>query len=418
MPTRASRSALTLALALTALAAHAQGERHEWLLQIDIDSAAPSTDIDFAAVGAVGKLRYDDAYDGVGVARVLLEYDGLLAPTWRAHVVADYVDDFENELGVTEAFLEWRPVPKSANRHRVKLGAFYPELSLENDAAGWGSGFSISSSAINTWLAEELRTIGAEWTLQRPLGAPSSGRHLKWLAAMYYGNDPTGTLLAWKGWSLHDRQTRLNDVLPLPALPQVGPNGMFANQVVKAEPYVETDDRPGYYYGMEWRVHRRASVTAMHYDNHADPRSLREGQYGWTTRFDHAGTKIELPADIGLVAQWMRGTTVMGPLLNGRYVVDTGFASNFALLTKRIGQHRVSLRYDDFEVSDYDFVPLDDSSESGHAWTVAYRFDRSQRLSWQLEWLEVDTVKASWAYFGLPETATERMLQMRLSFRL
>jgi hypothetical protein len=114
----------------------------------------------------------------------------------------------------------------------------------------------------------------------------------------------------------------------------------------------------------------------------------------------------------------MRGTTVMGPLLNGRYVVDTGFASNFALLTKRVGSHRLSLRYDDFEVSDYDFVPLDDSSEHGHAWTVTYGYHQTERVSWRLEWLEVDTVKPSWTYFGLPEAATERMLQMRLSVRL
>lgn len=400
------------------MAAHAQDDRHTWLIQIDVDSATASTPVDFSATGAVGKLRYDDAYDGTGIARVLVSYEGRLTPTLRAHVVGDYVEEFDNELGLTEAFLEWRPVPKSASRHRVKIGAFYPELSLENDAVGWGSDFSISSSAINTWVAEELRTIGVEWSLQRSLGAPSSGRHLKWLAALYYGNDPTGTLLAWKGWSLHDRQTRLNDVLPLPSLPQVGPGGMFESQVVKGEPFVETDDRPGYYYGMEWRLSRRASVSAMHYDNHADPRSLREGQYGWTTRFDHVGAKVELPADVGLVAQWMRGTTVMGPMLNGRYVVDTGFASNFALLTKRLGNHRISLRYDDFEVEDYDFVPLDDSAETGHAWTAAYGFDHTERLSWRLEWLEVDTVKASWAYFGLPERSTERMLQMRLSFRL
>lgn len=418
MVARLGRASFAAALAWLCAVAEAQSDRHEWLLQVDLDSAATSTPIDFAASGALGKLRYDDGFAGVGVARMLVEYEARLTPSWRAHVVGDYAEGLEHELGLTEAHLEWRPIPKSPNRHRLKLGAFYPDLSLENHAAGWGSDFTISSSAINTWFAEEVRTLGAEWSLQRPIGAPGSGRSLKYLAAVYFGNDPTGTLVAWKGWSLHDRQTRLNDVVALPDLPQVGPGGMFENQVVKGEPFVETDDRPGYYYGVEWRLGRRALIAALHYDNHADPSSLREGQYGWTTRFDHVGAQFELPAGVGLVVQWLDGTTVMGPIMNGRRVVDVGFSSRFMLLTRQFSAHRVSVRYDDFEVEDYDFVPLDDSSEAGRAWTVAYRFDPSDRWSWRLEWLEIGARKASWVYFGLPERATEHMLQMRLSYRL
>jgi hypothetical protein len=213
--------------------------------------------------------------------------------------------------------------------------------------------------------------------MERPLGASGSAWKVKPIAALYYGNDPIGTLLSWKGWALHDRQTRLNDVLPLPPLPQVGPSGIFQNQAVRAEPFIETDDRPGYYFGTEFQLRRRALIAVMHYDNHADPMSLRDGQYGWITRFDHVGTQVELPRDSGLVVQWLRGTTAMGPFVNGARVVDVGFDSYFLLLTKRVNQHRMSIRFDDFDVTDRDYIPLDDSSESGHAWTVAYRFDYS-----------------------------------------
>jgi hypothetical protein len=396
---------------------HAQDDRHEWNVQVDVTSAAPTTRYG-AGSGSIGKLRYDEDYRGIGLGRVLVEYKGRIAPTLRVNVVGDYVEDDSGGVDLTEAFLEWRPVPRSAYRHRVKFGAFYPELSLENSEPGWANAFSISQSAINTWIGEELRTVGAEWSLQKPLGAPGSGRQIKWIGATYYGNDPAGALLAWKGWGLHDRQTRLNDRLPLPSLPQIAPDGRFWRQAPQAEPFLETDHRPGYYFGARWRALGRLLVSAMHYDNHADPRSLRDGQYGWTTRFNHVGAQIELPHEMGLVAQWMRGTTAMGPIVNGARAVDNAFASNYVLLTKRMGAHRLSARYDDFEVVDRDTMPLDDNGESGRAWTAAYRYEHSERWALHMEWLRVTSTRPSWAYFGLPVRGTEDLLQMRLAVRL
>jgi hypothetical protein len=193
---------------------------------------------------------------------------------------------------------------------------------------------------------------------------------------------------------------------------------MFDKQALRAEPFIETDDRPGFYFGSELKLNRRALVSAMHYDNHADPLSLRDGQYGWRTRFDHIGAQIELPADFGLVAQWMKGITFMGPVVNGARVVDTQFESYFVMLTKRVAKHRVSLRFDDFVVIDRDDIPLDDNGETGRAWTAAYRYDHSERLHVKFEWLQIDSERASGAYLGLPVRGTERLAQLRLYFRL
>ncbi len=242
--------------------------------------------------------------------------------------------------------------------------------------------------------------------------------HIKFLASAYVGNDPAGTLLAWKGWSLHGRQTRLNDILPLADLPQVGPGGMFDKQAAQVEPFIETDDRLGYYYGAEWRINRRVMLSALHYDNHADPLSLRDGQYGWTTRFDHLGFQVELPADFGLVTQWMDCTTVMGPIVNHARVVDNGFSSYFVLLTKKLRNHRVSIRFDDFEVVDIDDIPLDDNGEVGDAWTVSYVHNRSERLEIKVEWLRIRTERPAWAYLGLPVNATERLFQLQFALRM
>ena len=115
----------------------------------------------------------------------------------------------DNAFDLTEAYLEYRPYPAGGWRSRVKLGAFYAPISLEHRAAGWTNPYLISSSAINTWVGEELRTIGAEYSLEW-LGT-RSGHDFDagFVAAIYGYNDPAGVLIASRGWALHDRQTTL-----------------------------------------------------------------------------------------------------------------------------------------------------------------------------------------------------------------
>jgi hypothetical protein len=74
-------------------------------------------------------------------------------------------DDDRNPLDLTEAYLQFRPYPLNGYRFRLKAGAFHAPISLENRAAGWESPYTLSYSAINTWLGEELRTIGVEGQL-------------------------------------------------------------------------------------------------------------------------------------------------------------------------------------------------------------------------------------------------------------
>ncbi len=102
---------------------------------------------------------------------------------------------------------------------------------------GWRSPYTLSFSAINTWVGEELRTIGAEYSLDW-LGR-SHGHDFDFtLSAAAYGwNDTAGTVVATRGWGLHDRQSTLfgryaNDGSPLPQ------RTLF---------YDDLDKRAGYY---------------------------------------------------------------------------------------------------------------------------------------------------------------------------
>src|SRR5262245_40172977 len=111
--------------------------------------------------GSLGKLRYDDQDDGLQLGRARLAWRGSLGGNWHANVdVSAWSLDDHNALDLTEAWLEWRPVPTSPWRSNVKIGAFYAPVSLEHRAPGWSNPYTISSSALNTWVGEELRTIG------------------------------------------------------------------------------------------------------------------------------------------------------------------------------------------------------------------------------------------------------------------
>jgi hypothetical protein len=366
--------------------------------------------------GSVGKLR--DNESGARISRAFLDFTGKLADTLDARVALEaYDDDLGNTIDFTQAYLEWRPVPRSPTRYRLKVGAFYPRISLENVDPGWSSPYTLNSSAINTWVAEELRSVGAELSIsRRPLrlhGVHEFSIH----ASVFQGSDPAGSLLAWKGWSIHDRQTRYSDELPLPPLPQIQPDMMFAAQDPYVTPLREVDGRTGFYVTADWKYRRTFMLRVGHYDNRANPEKLVSGQYGWTTWFDHVGFQATLPGEVGLIGQWMSGYTVMGPVINGAHAVDVEYESFFLLLTRVFGDHRIAARYDNFDITQNDRTPEDNNPEYGLGWTLSYQYQMSQSVGLVAEWLSIKTHHCGWIYYGLDPTKIERQLQFSLKLR-
>jgi hypothetical protein len=367
--------------------------------------------------GGAGKLRYDSDNDGLLLTRAFADLDLRIADTVNLKLATELYDDFGSLAGITEAFLEWRPLTESGNRYRFKLGEFYPRISLENTAAGWGSPYSITPSAINTWIGEEIRLQGVEASFSRRPTAFGGAHTFSLNAAVFYANDPAGTLLSWKGWSAHDRQSRLGDELPLPPVPQIQDGGFFAAQDPYTEPFLEIDGAAGYYLTAEWSVTQQFLLRATHYDNRADPESAEGGQFGWRTYFDHLAVQTSLPGDVGLIAQWMDGETAWGYVVNGARVVDVEYTSWFALLTRSFTRHRVSLRYDRFATTENDQIPLDSNVEDGSVWMLAYQFEVSKHLKLAAEWLQIDTTRDAFEYFGLARSVTERQFQLSAQLR-
>ena len=143
---------------------------------ISVDLRAIAADVPPSFLdGGLGKFRYGES--GLELGRLRVALDQSIGETLKLHLDASsWGDDDRNPIDLTEAFVEYRPVPRRDWRTRVRAGLFYSPGSLENRADGWESPYSISFSALNTWIAEEIRTVGVEASLDH-LGRLSGGNH-------------------------------------------------------------------------------------------------------------------------------------------------------------------------------------------------------------------------------------------------
>lgn len=395
--------ALALTIGLFANCAVAElSDRHE--IEIALYSTLADTDSNIGSWpdAGFGKLRYDtDGSLEHASSRLALAYRGQLSTTVFAHAVADYISDASQQFGLSEAYLEWRPLPTSRNRHRYRFGAYYPAISLENTDFAWESPYSDSFSALNAWIGEEVRSLGADWRLTRDLGQPGSPITLDLGAGFFYGNDPAGTLLFWRGWSVHDRQTRLNERLPLPPLVTAGASGEPDTVISRQlDPMAEIDDDPGIHVSVQWSYANRLRLSAAYWDNRSDPWAFRDGQWAWDTKFRQLSAQVSLPGDVGLIAQRMRGNT--GWLVNvtatGQTTAATAlavdeFESQYILLSRHFrSRHRLSLRHDDFRIWRTGAF----ESDNGDALTVSYRIALDDRMTLTAEWTEIDSRRDLW----------------------
>ncbi len=342
----------------------------------------------------------------IAVSRLTWDWTGVV------HVKVD--SQQEHPIDVVEAFLRYKPVPTSEYKWEAKFGAFFPPISLENKAIAWTSPYTISSSAINSWVGEELKTIGGEVKVSREF----EDFELSLTGSAFLANDPAGTLLAWRGWAIHDREAGLFDRLPLAPIRAIEPGGSVERQARWVEPFHQIDNRIGAYAGLNIDHHALGSFSVLYYDNQSFDRAFDGFQYAWDTYFASAGYENTLPGGVKLISQVMAGNTSMGtrPLLGSK--VDNDFWSAFVLLSKNFSGHRFSLRYDHFEVADDDFTPDDLNQENGNAITAAYvvrPFDK-QRLT--LEVLHINSKRAERQFLNWPVTAKETILQASYRFFL
>jgi hypothetical protein len=112
--------------------------------------------------GGLGVLRFDPDHEGFRLGRAFVAPRLRITDIVTLHAVVDAYGDHGNAVDLSELWAEIRPFPTNAVRWRLRVGAFHMPVSLENRGPGWTDVYSITPSALNTWLGEEFRTIGAE----------------------------------------------------------------------------------------------------------------------------------------------------------------------------------------------------------------------------------------------------------------
>jgi hypothetical protein len=321
-----------------------------------------------------------------------------------------------DRLDLIEAFFRYRFEVGSEKELRGRVGLFFPPISLEHPGPAWTTVYTITPSVINSWVGEEVRAGGAEVTyahvgLENEISASASA---------FGWNDPGGSLVAYRGWAAHDRQTGFADRIPLAPIPAISPGGLFEGQAPWAEPIRENDHRAGYYVAASWERYQRLKVNGIYYDNRASPMVFDSEQYGWHTKFYDLGAVYSFTQGSQgpeLLFQYLDGNTWMGNLAPVLPKVHVDFRSAYVLFSLPVGRQRFSFRYDWFETVDLDELRnVDNNDETGSGFTLDYQYRVTEKQRLALELLGVRSDRSARASLGLPAQAHELLFQV--SYRL
>jgi len=421
---RATRLAATSAIALGLAAPVRAGE---------VDLLSPDTllltgDVRFAAVngerswvdGGFGKLRFGGR-DGSSDARVRGALSGDLV--WQpklgwalsATVVGSLQQRDKLEAGLSEAYVSFRPLGSAKVKFSARAGLMWPPVSLEHGGPEWAVRDTITPSAINSWIGEEVKFVGAEGTASVAVGGGSLGL----TGAVVDADDTAGALLAYRGWSLHDLKAVAWRKVPLPELGE----GIEPYQPYFTHPLKEMDGgflkRPGWYARAVWQLGAPVRIEAIHFDNGGDPDAADDyREWGWRTKFENVGLTASLGPATELRAQAMRGHTLMGFYEGDRRLVDMRFRSAFALLTQRFGDRAsISVRGEGFATRNHGSEMGADDNEHGWAVTAAGKHELGPNLAGLVELLHVDSHRDARLRDGLAPHQRQTQLQGSLRLR-
>jgi hypothetical protein len=347
--------------------------------------------------GGLGKLRFgaddSDLKPGDLVAELrAAEGDVFLQADARANA------DYGPAVDLLDAFVGYAPPPDTQWQWSVRAGAFFPPLSLENEQVGWSSFWTVTPSAIDSWIGAELRTVGAEGTLEWH----SSGNDVTLIGALFADNDSAGVLIAERGWNFDDRVTGLFETSRLPDAVAIASHRA---PPLKIALFDEIDGTPGYYLDLSYERDGKTGFEIMRYDNRADP-TLRRS---WRTDFWDIGFRQQIGI-VTILSQAMSGSTLIRPSVTSFTATD--FKSAYLLAGLDLDRWWFAARADVFQTRTRTAAlapsPL---SEDGWAFdaTASYAPRRWLRLS--AEYLHVDDRRAQRALTGDPPQASENQVQ-------
>jgi hypothetical protein len=286
-----------------------------------------------------------------------------------------------NSSGLVEAYADARAI-FGGNELQLRAGQFFLPSSRENKGELWTSPYTINFSALNTWIAQEVRPVGVDLEWRHTFG---NGHALTAAATGFRGNDSMGALLGWRGWTIGNRLSTYNEVLPLPPLASF--QTFFKDQRDDGtQPFgQDLDGTAGVSARVRYSIPQVANVQYLYLDNRAD-RMLYDGEYAWATDFHLLSAEFGNADTLILAAEYMRGSTGMG-LPPG--FVQADFHAAYVLLSERAGRTRWTGRYDLFGTDEKDFSPAEGNEERGHSWTVTWMYELATSLRFATEFTSV-----------------------------
>lgn len=363
--------------------------------------------------GGFGKLQAGRGSAVVG-GDAVVDWRPRLSDTLQFDVTGEVQPDTSSSVVLTESYVRWKPVPTSALRYSFRAGRFFPPLSLENDGPGWTPTRTLTPSAIDTWIGEELLVTGAEGSVRTRIHDNGLGL----TAGLFQGADAAGSLLAYRGWGLDTVVTGGNAALRLPDTPGAGYEAVFLKQARITRPGVEVDGRGGYYLRGDWQPPAPVALNLVYFYNPANPAIVTRGQYGWTTRLIGGGLVYQADAADEVLSQYLWGSTKMGAVFpDGRHPADMVVSSAYVLWSHHLNDGgRLSLRGDYFATRDNSFLRLYDNGELGYAATAAWIRPLSDHLRSAVELIDVASRRGARETIAEPDRQSQT--QVKLSLRV
>jgi hypothetical protein len=358
--------------------------------------------------GGLGKTRFGSEYGSPGVSGELIGGINLqISPELLATAVARASPKQKTIVNFLESYLRYRPVSTSAFRWSLKLGALFPPISLENTDVGWSSPWTLTPSAINSWVGDELRTIGSEIDVEWRTDA----RALSLMGSVFGWNDPAGVLIADRGWAFDDQPTGFTDN---PRLPDAYAITRHRPIPLRTPMFTEIDNAPGWYAGASWDETGIGRVQLLRYDNQADPTAIRNKQVAWDTDFWSLGAQTQIDA-FTFIAQGITGSTYIKP--SPSFESDTYFKAAYLLAGWSMSDEwRLATRFDIFSTEEEQNGGIGPLSEHGDAITLAANYLPNDWLRLSAEFLRIDSTRGQRAVIGLAPREIENQLQFSVRF--
>jgi hypothetical protein len=332
-----------------------------------------------------GTLRYGGVQENNGsfervtrfaIAQLALEPSADLPWGVRFHAQLNWDGDVDDRgdtspdhdvIRLIESYLrkEWGT---AAGGWGVLAGVSNPPFSLENIGPAWTPRYTLTPSALNSWLWEDGRVVGLEGEWWKTTGDDVD---LNAFAGMGWGPDRMGILLARRGWVLSDFLNGINNKFPLP-------DGSYG------QGFDELDDRPALYVGGDvgdpWKI---GKLAVGYFDNLGN----LAVQGVWEMRYGVAGVALQPVAGLDILFQYLIGKTDTRTNSFGSIV-----QALYPLISYRWRTHRVTFRYDYFRVQDEDGPPI--TRQRGHAYTVCYLFEFGLHHRIGFEYITADSTRA------------------------